>query len=602
MRLLLVSHDVVGARMAGPGIRYWELARALAAHHEVRLIAPQPVDLQHPGVATGAYRWGEAASLAAHTAQAEAVLANGYVLEAHPELADVSARLILDLYDPTLLENLELLRDRPESERLARHQRDVALLQRQLAAGDLLLCATERQRDLYLGALMAAGRITPALTDRDPLARTVIDVLPFGLPAEPPARGGEALRGVVAGIGPDDPLILWSGGLWDWMDPLTLLRAMPAVVERHPRARLVFLAGRHPGVTDHPRAGAQARALAAELGLLDRHVFFYEEWVPYFRRADFLFEATVVASLHRQHLETAYAALRSRFLDCLWVGVPVVWSDGDAAAALVREHDCGLVVPPEDPTAVAAALETLLSDDALRTGKAMHARALAPRFAWPELIRPLLEWLAAPPPRAATRTPPLATAPPEAAPPPTDVTLVERGNLILATRNAALQALDATWRLDGLSDSLAGRFAALRRRLLDQVVWPMLYPLLARQQEQNAAVIRALYASAEHGDYLAQSIAQLKGQLDLTARRLDHLDLLDLRIDHLREGLSELSEHVREVVTKLSEQTVRERHLLSQQVRDFAEQLAGLEESEMQLRALLRGDTPPAPRDEEARR
>ncbi len=597
MRLLLVSHDVVGTRMAGPGIRYWELARALAPHHDVHLIAPQPIDLHHPDIATGVYRWGDAGSLAAHTSLAEVVLANGYVLEAHPELAGVSARLILDLYDPTLLENLELLRDRPAGERLAQHQRDVALLQRQLAAGDLLLCATERQRDLYLGALMAAGRITPDLADRDPLARTLIDVLPFGLPAEAPTRGGPALRGVVAGIGPDDPLILWSGGLWDWMDPLTLVRAMPAVVERYPRARLVFLAGRHPGGTALPRAGAQARALAAELGLLDRHLFFHDEWVPYPRRADFLFEATVVVSLHRQHLETAYAALRSRFLDCLWVGLPVVWSDGDAAAALVREHGCGLVVPPEDPAAVAAALQALLSDEALHADKATHARALAPRFAWPEVIRPLLEWIAAPPLRALTRMPEPMTTPPEPTPPPTDVSLVDRGNLTMATRNAALQALEATWRLDGLSGPASGRFAALRRRLLERIVWPTLYPLLARQQEQNAAVIRALYASAEYGDHLAQSVTQLKGQLTLAFQQIadlkDQLVLAVQRIDHLRERV----DHLREGLLELNERTVRERHVLSQQVRDFAEQLAGLEDAEMQVRALLRGEAPPTPEE-----
>ncbi len=597
MRLLIISHDVVGTRMAGPGIRYWELARALAPHHQVQLIAPQPIDIRWPGVTTGVYRWGEAPSLADHTAWAEIVLANGYVLEAHPELADLTVPLILDLYDPTLLENLELLRERPEAERLAQHRRDVALLQRQLAAGDLLLCATERQRDLYLGALMAAGRIAPACTDDDPLLQNLIDVLPFGLPAEPPVRGAPALRGVVAGIGPNDPLILWSGGLWDWMDPLALVRAMPVVVEQHPLARLVFMAGRRPGVTATPRALAQARALAAELALLDRHVFFYEEWIPYARRADFLLEATVVVSLHRRHLETAYAAMRSRFLDCLWAGLPVVWSDGDAAAALVREQACGLVVPPEDPDAVAAALGGLLSDAALRTDMAARARALAPRFAWPEVIRPLLEWIASLPHRVVTRKPAPMPTPPEAAPPPTDVALVERGNLLMSTRNAALQALDATWRLDGLSNLVSGRFAGLRRRLLERVVWPVLYPLLARQQEQNAAVIRAFYAGAEHADYLAQSIAHLKDQLMLTAQRLDgrldhldgRLDHLDLRIDHLREGLSELSER-----------TVRERHLLSQQVRDFAEQLAGLEDAEMQLRALLRGDTPPAPQREEA--
>jgi len=586
MHLLIISHDVVGARMAGPGIRYWELARALAPHHQVHLIAPQPVDLSSPGVSTGVYRWGEAPSLATHTARAEIVLANGYVLEAHPELADVAVPLILDLYDPTPLENLELLRERPEAERLAQHQRDVALLQRQLATGDLLLCATERQRDLYLGALMATGRIAPACTDDDPLLRNLIDVLPFGLPAEPPVRGAPALRSVVAGIGPDDPLILWSGGLWDWMDPLTLVRAMPVVVEQHPLARLVFMAGRHPGVTATPRSLAQARALAAELALLDRHIFFYEEWTPYARRADFLLEATVVVSLHRQHLETAYAAIRSRFLDCLWAGLPVVWSDGDATAALVRAHACGLVVAPEDPEAVAAALGRLLSDTALRADMAARARALAPRFAWPEVIRPLLEWIAALPHRIVMRKPAPMTTPPEAAPPPTDVALVERGNLLMATRNAALQALDATWRLDSLSGPVAGHFAGLRRRLMERVVWPMLYPLLARQQEQNAAVIRALYASAEYGNFLAQSIAHLKDQVALTTQRLDHLNL---RLDHLREGLSELSER-----------TVRDRHLLSQQVRDFAEQLAGLEEAEMQLRALFRGDAPLAPQGEEA--
>ena len=38
--VLIVSHDVVGARMAGPGIRYWELGRVLAQHCRVTLAVP----------------------------------------------------------------------------------------------------------------------------------------------------------------------------------------------------------------------------------------------------------------------------------------------------------------------------------------------------------------------------------------------------------------------------------------------------------------------------------------------------------------------------------------------------------------------------------
>ncbi len=275
-KLLIVSHDVVGSGMAGPGIRYWELARALAPHARVTLVAPRPIDIAAPGVTTASYAWGDAASLAGHLAGANLALVNGHLFEGHPELAEAAPALVVDLYDPTLLENLELLRAAGPAERAERTRRDVELLGRQLAAGDFFLCATERQRDLYIGALMAAGRITPAHVDGDPLLRGLIDVVPFGLPADPPARGGPAMRGAVEGVGPDDPIILWSGGLWDWMDPQTLIRAMPAVVAAIPNARLVFLAGRHPGPAAAMRTPAEARALAGELGLLGSHVFFYE--------------------------------------------------------------------------------------------------------------------------------------------------------------------------------------------------------------------------------------------------------------------------------------------------------------------------------------
>ena len=108
--LLIVSHDVVGSHMAGPGIRYWELARVLAPYAAVTLLAPRPIDLAAPGFATASYTWGDAASLATHLARADMTLVNGFVFEAHPELGESDLPLIVDLYDPTLLENLELLR------------------------------------------------------------------------------------------------------------------------------------------------------------------------------------------------------------------------------------------------------------------------------------------------------------------------------------------------------------------------------------------------------------------------------------------------------------------------------------------------------------
>ncbi len=41
-QLLFISHDVVGSAMAGPGIRAAELARVLAAEHELTLAFGAP--------------------------------------------------------------------------------------------------------------------------------------------------------------------------------------------------------------------------------------------------------------------------------------------------------------------------------------------------------------------------------------------------------------------------------------------------------------------------------------------------------------------------------------------------------------------------------
>jgi glycosyltransferase involved in cell wall biosynthesis len=575
-KLLIVSHDVVGSNMAGPGIRYWELARALSAHARVTLVAPRPINIAAPGVTTGSYVWGDAASLAAHLSSADVALVNGFVFEAHPDLAAAEVALIVDLYDPTLLENLELLRAAAPEERVARTRRDVELLNRQVAAGDFFLCATERQRDLYIGVLMAAGRITPARVDADPLLRGLIDVLPFGLPSEPPVRSGPGPRDLIAHIGPADPIILWSGGLWDWMDPQTLIRAMPTVVAAIPNVRLVFMAGNHPGSIGEMRTPHAARTLADELGLLGSHIFFYESWVPYEHRADFLLDAAIVVSLHRQHLETAYAAVRSRFLDHLWAGRASLVSAGDAAAELVAHYDLGRVAPPEDVAAVAKCLTEILTDASLCEGMAGRAQALAAHLAWPEIVRPITNFLVSTPmldPQEKIYRP-MNTAADPISPPPADAARVEREQLLYATRNAAIQALEHSWRLDTLVEVGSEERLSTLRQLEWRLLWPLLQPLLAQQQDQNAAVLRALYAVAEQND-------QLLSTLHVALQSINHAHL---RIDDVLLGMADLN--VR---------NVRERHLLAQQLHDLAGQLVGLEEADIQVRALLRGDLAPPP-------
>ncbi len=410
--VLLVCGDPVGAAMAGPGVRAWEMARALArAGLPVLLATPNADPPAGEGFRVVSYE-ERPERLVPLARQASVVLVQGFLLQKAPALRALGKRLVVDLYDPFILENLAFFARDRRPFREAIHGEHLGVLNDQLQAGDFFLCASERQRDYWLGMLAANNRLNPATYDADPTLRALIDVVPYGLPPEPPRAHGPALKGVEPVIAAADQVILWGGGLWDWFDPLTLVRAMARVAVERPDARLVFLGTRHPNAALPPMAmPGRTRELAAALGLAERHVFF-RDWVPYAERAAYLLEADLGVSLHPDSVETRYA-FRSRLLDCFWARLPLVCTRGDALADLVEREGLGRVVPPGDEAAAAAALLELLDQPALRAALAPRFARVAATLTWDRAVAPLAAYCRAP--RRAPDRAPTAASPPEAA-------------------------------------------------------------------------------------------------------------------------------------------------------------------------------------------
>ena len=146
------------------------------------------------------------------------MVAQGWVLERHPAVAETSAHLVVDLYDPFDLELLHLLGGRAGPERRQAQANTVRALHDQVRAGDFFLCASERQRDYWLGYLNALGRVNPATHAADPTLRDLVDVVPFGIPARPPERSGTG-NARAARLVRRDLVLLWGGGVCDWFDP-----------------------------------------------------------------------------------------------------------------------------------------------------------------------------------------------------------------------------------------------------------------------------------------------------------------------------------------------------------------------------------------------
>jgi GT2 family glycosyltransferase/glycosyltransferase involved in cell wall biosynthesis len=392
-RIVVVTGEPLGRRMAGPAIRAFEMARTLGVEHDVQLVTLGQCNLEGDGFRTRAAGRRELREI---VKWADVLVFQGLLLSLHPWIADADVILVADIYDPFHLEALEQERARPEAERMQISRDTVDALNRQLTRADFLLCASAKQRDFWLGQMAAMGRINPLTYDDDESLHTLLAVSPFGLPDASPTRTRPALKGVLDGIGPDDKVVLWGGGVYNWFDPLTLIKAIDRLREEVPEVRLVFLGMKHPnpGVPEMEMAD-RARALSDALGLTGTYVFFNEIWVAYEDRRNYLLDADLGVSCHFDHIETEFS-FRTRILDYLWAGLPIVCTDGDAFGELVRTEGLGAAVPPEDVQALAQALTELLSDPEAAAAAGRRSAAVARQFTWAKALRPLVEFTRSP--------------------------------------------------------------------------------------------------------------------------------------------------------------------------------------------------------------
>lgn len=427
-KVLIITPDLLGVLMAGPAIRAFEMAKALARTAEVRLVSTVSSELASADFEVG---FADDALLRAHAAWADVIVFQGHVLATFPWLHDSENILVADIYDPMHLEILEQGKSLGANDRLAQSLQTAEVLNAQIERADFMLCASDKQRDFWLGHLAALCRINPATYDEDASLRSLLAVAPFGIEDNPPVQTEHGIKGVIPGISETDTVVLWGGGIYNWFDPITLIRSVAALSERHPDLRLFFLGVKHPNPNvPEMEVSLAARELAIELGLLDRVVFFNQGWVPYQERANYLLDADLGVSTHFDHLETSFS-FRTRILDYLWASLPIVSTDGDTFATIIRENGLGRVVPPKDVSALESALEDLLYTPGEHDRARQNVTRYAQQLKWTDMLRPLIAFCMNPH-RAADN---------------------QRG--VVSPRNR--RAADLQFRIDGLENSTSWR-------------------------------------------------------------------------------------------------------------------------------------------------
>jgi glycosyltransferase involved in cell wall biosynthesis len=275
------------------------------------------------------------------------------------------------------------LKQRNEKNRLA-----VLRLTFDFEMADSVICASEKQRDLWMGLLMQQNRIIPSLYDQDNSLRNLIDVVPFGLSNEAPQKTGSGIREKYR-LSPTDKVILWGGGIWNWFDPLSLIKAVKFLSGHRKDIKLVFMGLKNPDrQVPEMFMSHESIKLAKDLQLLDKHVFFNYGWVPYEERQNFLLDANIGASIHFDHLETRYS-FRTRMLDYIWSQLPILATTGDSFAELIQANQLGAVVPYKDEFALATAITHLVDhSNQIKTIKD-NLLKIKHQFTWNTVVEPI---------------------------------------------------------------------------------------------------------------------------------------------------------------------------------------------------------------------
>ncbi|HVE73154.1 MAG TPA: glycosyltransferase [Thermoanaerobaculia bacterium] len=352
--------DIVGDRMAGPGIRAWHLSRELAKHFPTTLIA-KCEGSEAEGVPV----------IEHNTDAARAAMRDASVLIGQPARGfrkrRAGQRIVYDLFDPLVLELRELYGSMPSLRQRVHLGAEWWRLSDALMRGDLMMCAARKQRAFY--EKLQSG------------SAPWIEV-PFGID----------LGDVKACAKPQDDIVVWGGGVWEWLDPATAVEAVVRLNAEGTRVKLLFLGRARPNSMQLIDRRRESRFDT----LLERggpFVSANDAWVPYRERLAWLRSGKIAIMLHRRTAEAEYS-IRTRLFDAIAAGIPVIASAGGFAAELVEQEGLGIVVSPGDAAGVAVAIRRLLTDDELYFSCVKGLERIRPRFAWELVTRPLVRAVA----------------------------------------------------------------------------------------------------------------------------------------------------------------------------------------------------------------
>ena len=374
----------VGQDIGGIGLRYWELAQALAGTGvHTTLVCPPGSDPSWTRAGVAIETFGE--DTWRDRVDASAAVMTGaepdprVILHAHR----AGKLLIAEAGVPVEHLDYDLLRGAEDPARV--YAEVLATYQLQVLTADHMVTRAEIERAGVYATLACLGRLSPLQHARSRTLDHLVSLLPigFGQAADLAARAAPVTAEPVD--------FTWSGGIWDFYDTGAVTAALTLLREEgvRPRVRFLYAPPAHQLVDEAGRLEAAVR----REGLQDQ-VQRYPGPLDHTARDGVLKASRALVCLGRPGVENEIC-VRLRMRDALLYRTPVVVDRHGASGDWVRAQGIGLAVDTRDPRQVADALTALARDTAAYTGCLHALERIRPNHFFEANIGPLLRVLEA---------------------------------------------------------------------------------------------------------------------------------------------------------------------------------------------------------------
>lgn len=298
-------------------------------------------------------------------------------------------KTIIDYYGPDFIEMYEKFR----SDNFLRSRVRYALGRRKLllllSRSDLILVSSESLTTFLKGILFERGFLSPSAYSNDPGFDRRFCLLPYGYSPASSVDGDDSGSNRNYEIDFEVPTLIWGGGLWNWFDPFTVVKALQHLKERNLRIQALFPGGTvHPGHQSRMHNQNELQKRVEEYGLQDR-VFFSSEHIPYRDFLNLASRCLAGLSVSKRAIENLLS-YRTRVVTYVGAGIPTIATRGDPLSDFVERNHIGVVVDPGNHLEMADAIRKLAEDAGFRDACRKQVREVQKSFTWENLCKPLV--------------------------------------------------------------------------------------------------------------------------------------------------------------------------------------------------------------------